>query len=1771
MDKISGSKNANPAPSRRYRALRGVSLLALAGGALYAAPVAAQQATPGSAECPIDAATGTVTCTGNIPGGFHSPSTSDVRRVVLRDLTVPIVTESNQPTIEVVVRDGLDRFSLDLDSTVQIRATNPQTRYGTRPRSAVYLTGRSNMDLFSINTAADIDITGGGAFMLGSSTNLVNQPIKRVEFTNSGNITGQWAFQMLTPASGLGIADFATEVDFTNTGTITLRQSNESSVILLGRDINVVNRGDISIEATNVTSNARAFLVSALTKTDDPARIVFENYGNITGRFVDGTAHQYRSPSFLSIAGHGTIDLLNRGALTAAGFTASASSETGKAVSIAIDNNATLTASDITANASSYLPVTNRAVHDQTSASIANARIINSGRINDSYLSARAFGINSASASIDNSADLDWQGDWRSAGGEGPQITRSLLSVEASSLTQGTAVATLSNAGDIRVTRADNNIILNLLAVSSSGDVTIDNSGDIVADGPANFAGIYARQFGNGLRAPSTSLLSKYYRGDLLADFGAPMQIANRGNMHLTGADAVVGILVNNAMGTLNLTNSGVIQIGRTAALGDDSSINADPSAGLSLHGFGNILVENNAAITVVSDANWGESGGVPAAGIFFSERSLSSTLFDTLRIGGELIRGGGGIETEGDVLKNYDRTRDLESLVHIRTNANITATGADAHGIMGLLGMVTQSGITEIFRISTTGDEQSFPQRWENDRASALIEVSADATVQGGSGRGNGISAQGGGRVTVHNDGEIRSNGDERSAAIFLGNVLTGEVVSYTGFISIREGASNLSLHLADSVNTGRIVSGTGQGILVQTGGIDNFVNRGLIQGGVASIRSAGAASIDNQAGGVIDGRLMLEGAGSSLVNASVVRATGQGYAAHSINGDYTQLAGGALVLRSGANGRDTFAVTGDMVLAGDLNLALGAPSTDAFITVGGDLSLGGRLNVTDAGGFGQGVYRIFDYAGTLTYDGLTLGALPNGASGEVQTSIARQVNLVVGSAGPGPVPGIQFWNGSQSSANGTISGGSGTWDRTATNWTDANGTRADAWGSRFAVFQGAAGTVTIAPEGVSASGLQFVTNGYRVEGGSLTLTAPATVRVGDGTQAGAATSATIAAAITGDGGLDKTDFGTLILTGANSYTGGSRVSGGVLQVSSDTALGATSGGVTLDGGTLRSGGAFSSARNFAFGANGGVIDTQGHAITLSGVLSGGGSMSKTGSGALTLSGDSRSYAGPISLDAGTLNLTGALGGRLVVNAGTADVTGSVLGGARVNAGVLRVGGTVDGDVFIGANGTLRGTGRIGTLDLAGTLSPGNSPGTLTTTGDAIFRAGSFYDAELLANGTSDLLRVGGAARLEGGTVRVTTLDPETQYRDGTRYTILSAAGGLIGQFAGLTENSAFLDFALGYDANDAFLTVSVIRTFPEVAETYNQRQSSTALATFGAGGGDALAVYNDILMLDEAPARAALDAASGEIYAATLGSMLRRTDGEARWLLGQAWSGGAEGWGIWGDLSGQRGRVASDGNGARWSHDQMQMTLGVDYRGLDNRWAVGLGGGYWSGDVTVRDRMSRADSDGWHIGGYARYGDGGAGVSFALTGAYAQGDAEVDRTIRFGTLDRSASADADLKGWSLMGEARYGLPAGGGWVVGPLARIGHADGWLGGFAETGADSLNLAASINDADRTRYGGGLFARWSSGRGMIDVTAAYTGGNGATTEVELAMAGAAASPHRVRAARGQGEALELGLTGAYDLGRGWSLGVGVEAATGSAERYAKGHATLRLAF
>ncbi len=130
----------------------------------------------------------------------------------------------------------------------------------------------------------------------------------------------------------------------------------------------------------------------------------------------------------------------------------------------------------------------------------------------------------------------------------------------------------------------------------------------------------------------------------------------------------------------------------------------------------------------------------------------------------------------------------------------------------------------------------------------------------------------------------------------------------------------------------------------------------------------------------------------------------------------------------------------------------------------------------------------------------------MPNGVNAAdltIQTASAGTVNLVDQASASST---MSFWNGG-SAGDGSIAGGSGTWNAN-TIWTDASATSSGQIGaSAFAVFQGTAGTVTVDTSAgpVTIGGMQFVTGGYVVTGGPLTLTAAQTnVRVGDGTTAG-------------------------------------------------------------------------------------------------------------------------------------------------------------------------------------------------------------------------------------------------------------------------------------------------------------------------------------------------------------------------------------------------------------------------------------------------------------------------------------------------------------------------------------------------------------------------------------------------------------------------------------------------------------------------------------------
>ncbi|QGW82270.1 autotransporter outer membrane beta-barrel domain-containing protein [Variovorax paradoxus] len=189
----------------------------------------------------------------------------------------------------------------------------------------------------------------------------------------------------------------------------------------------------------------------------------------------------------------------------------------------------------------------------------------------------------------------------------------------------------------------------------------------------------------------------------------------------------------------------------------------------------------------------------------------------------------------------------------------------------------------------------------------------------------------------------------------------------------------------------------------------------------------------------------------------------------------------------------------------------------------------------------------------------------------------------------------------------------------------------------------------------------------------------------------------------ISGTGSLVKQGAGTTTLTAANSYGGGTALKEGRLNVGHNLALG--TGTLAMDDGTTL--GFVADGLNLAnaielTGNNDPVIDTGAFSETLSGNISGGGFITKLGSGTLTLSG-ANTHTGATNVAEGTLR-AGATGtfsaasAHTVASGATLDLAGfSQTVASLANSGTVSTVGTTPGTTltvngaYVGSNGVLR------------------------------------------------------------------------------------------------------------------------------------------------------------------------------------------------------------------------------------------------------------------------------------------------------------------------------------------------------------------------------------------------------------------------------------------------------------------------------------------------
>ncbi len=440
------------------------------------------------------------------------------------------------------------------------------------------------------------------------------------------------------------------------------------------------------------------------------------------------------------------------------------------------------------------------------------------------------------------------------------------------------------------------------------------------------------------------------------------------------------------------------------------------------------------------------------------------------------------------------------------------------------------------------------------------------------------------------------------------------------------------------------------------QTGSITVTGGTPTISGGQMRLRPAGGASMP------ID---VTTGANLTM---STILANDAG------NAGFNKTSGGTLTL----SGINTF--SGDVTLIGGTLIgaattAFGAGNNARTITV----SSGATLNFSAVGG----MYGA--HTATAVPSLVIAGTLTNGGVGDYMNNPLNNLTLngAAMTSTVGSLNGWGAWN-----INGDIT---------------STGTSS--------ISSGGADQQVL----LKSSGSAPYNTNVTVGDGTLTVSAPLL----DGRNA----ASPFAAHATR---LTKLGAGTLTLTGANTYSGGTTVSAGTLQLGDGTTNGSVAGNIT-DNATL------------VF--NVGTATSP----TYSGAIGGNGVATKTGNGTLTLTGDS-TFSGGTTVNNGTLQLGGAdnnasrVGpGLLTVNAGgrvVVTATNPLGWDTTANTPAVAInGGTFDFATFHGSFRTLTMNG--GTLTRTSGFWYFNQTGSISATGGLPTISGGIMDLRP-AGGTS-------------------------------------------------------------------------------------------------------------------------------------------------------------------------------------------------------------------------------------------------------------------------------------------------------------------------------------------------------------------------------------------------------------------------------------------------
>ncbi|EDJ2844323.1 fibronectin-binding autotransporter adhesin ShdA [Salmonella enterica subsp. enterica serovar Newport] len=390
----------------------------------------------------------------------------------------------------------------------------------------------------------------------------------------------------------------------------------------------------------------------------------------------------------------------------------------------------------------------------------------------------------------------------------------------------------------------------------------------------------------------------------------------------------------------------------------------------------------------------------------------------------------------------------------------------------------------------------------------------------------------------------------------------------------------------------------------------------------------------------------------------------------------------------------------TGDVTIAESATLALSQGTLDNNVTGGGQIVKSGSddLIVTGDNNYSGGTTIT---GGTLTADhadSLGSGDIDNSGvlkvgEGDLENTLSGSGSLVKTGTGELTLSGGNDYSGGTTITGGTLTADHA--DSLGSGDIDNSGVLKVGEGDLENTLSGSGSLVKTGTGELTLSGDNTYSGGTTITGGTLTADHADSLGSGDIDNSGVLKvgEGELKNTLSGSGSLVKTGTGELTLSGDNTYSGGTTISDGTLIAASVNALGSgdidnsgvlkvgegelkntlfgsgslvktgtgvltLSGDNTYSGGTTISDGTLIADHADSLGS--GDIDNSGVLKVgegeLKNTLSGSGSLVKTGTGELTLSGDNKTYSGDTTIADGTLIAANvnALGSGNIDNSGT-------------------------------------------------------------------------------------------------------------------------------------------------------------------------------------------------------------------------------------------------------------------------------------------------------------------------------------------------------------------------------------------------------------------------------------------------------------------------------------------------------------------------------------